>query len=79
MCHNNSTYCQYSTSIRMMEAELQFLAEKLIKERDQYDNSTVPSDTLLFNIYDNSFRLQVLINEHYDLRQGVSQGLFTQM
>jgi hypothetical protein len=62
-----------------MEAELQFLAEKLIKERDQYDNSTVPSDTLLFNIYDNSFRLQVLINEHYDLRQGVSQGLFTQM
>jgi hypothetical protein len=34
---------------------------------------------LLYNIYDNSFHLQVLINELYDLRQEVSQVLFSQM
>jgi hypothetical protein len=59
----------------MIGAELNFLSEKLSKERAQYD-STTPDPAVIANIHENSFYLQVLMNELYDQRQAVSKRLF---
>jgi hypothetical protein len=77
-CSNNQSYCHYPSTIRTVEVECEQMVGLLIDKRKKYKAGT-SNISDLYQIYEHSFYLQVLIKQLEMIRDQMSLYLFWDM